>query len=292
MKNKELFNEVTPLSDADCFYIVDRVKTKFNYPIHVHDEFELNFVENAKGAMRIVGDSVEEIEDMDLVLITSENLEHGWFDHHCESKNIHEITIQFHSDLFFNIDKNQFNSIKQLFEEAKKGLTFSYETIVIIKPLLVGLSLEKDGVFSVINLLTILHLLSSSENRKILASSSFAKIDLLQNSRRLKKVFDYMNANFKNPIRLDQAAALVNMSKPSFCRFFKARTGKNFVESLSDIRLGIATRFLVDSTHSIAEVCYESGFNNLPNFNRIFKRKKSLTPKEFRAIYCKKKNII
>lgn len=75
--------EITPLSNKDCFYIADRVKTEFTYPIHCHDEFELNYVERASGVRRIVGDSEEIIGDYDLVLITSPQLEHVWEQHEC-----------------------------------------------------------------------------------------------------------------------------------------------------------------------------------------------------------------
>ena len=94
-----VFREVTPLSAEDCFIIINRTKSEFNYPVHIHPEYELNFIENGKGAQRIVGDSIEEIQDLELCLIGNENLEHAWVNHHCESNSIHEITIQFHKNL-------------------------------------------------------------------------------------------------------------------------------------------------------------------------------------------------
>ena len=95
-----VFREITPLSAEDCFVIINRVKSEFTYPVHVHPEYELNFIENATGAQRIVGDSIEDIGDMELCLIGNENLEHAWMNGSCVSKDIHEITIQFHKDLF------------------------------------------------------------------------------------------------------------------------------------------------------------------------------------------------
>lgn len=95
-----IMREITPLSDRDCFYIADRRKTEFTYPIHCHAEFELNFTEHAAGVRRVVGDSAEVIGDYDLVLITGKELEHVWEQHECDSKEIREITIQFSPDLF------------------------------------------------------------------------------------------------------------------------------------------------------------------------------------------------
>ena len=93
-----IIREITPLSGKDCFYIADRNKTEFTYPMHCHKEFELNFVENAAGVQRIVGDSAEIIQDYDLVLITSPDLEHVWEQGTCHSDNIREITVQFSAD--------------------------------------------------------------------------------------------------------------------------------------------------------------------------------------------------
>ena len=121
--SNQIIREITPLSDKDCFYIAERYKTEFTYPIHNHSEFELNFTEKAAGVRRIVGDSSEVIGDYDLVLITGKDLEHVWEQNDCHSKEIREITIQFSSDLFFKsfINKNQFDSIRRMLDKAQKG---------------------------------------------------------------------------------------------------------------------------------------------------------------------------
>jgi transcriptional regulator GlxA family with amidase domain len=102
------------------------------------------------------------------------------------------------------------------------------------------------------------------------------------NSKRIEKTMEYINRNFDKPITLGEAARLVNMSEVSFSRFFKQRTGNTFIDNLTEIRLGHATRMLLDTTKSIAEVAYNCGFNNISNFNRTFKKRKNATPKEFR----------
>lgn len=127
-----IMREITPLSDRDCFYIADRRKTEFTYPIHCHAEFELNFTEHAAGVRRVVGDSAEVISDYDLVLITGKELEHVWEQHECTSKEIREITIQFSSDLFFKnfMNKNQFDSIRRMLEKAQCGISFPMQAIM------------------------------------------------------------------------------------------------------------------------------------------------------------------
>jgi AraC-like DNA-binding protein len=296
MKNNigYIIREITPLSDKDCFYIADRRKTEFTYPLHHHSECELNYIENAAGVRRIVGDSVEIIGNYDLTLITGEELEHVWEQHHCNSNNIREITIQFSQDLLPEslIKKNQFDSIQKMFEKAKKGICFPMEAIMIVYPLLDTLSFEEEGFYAVIKFLTVLYELSLFDNTHTLASSSFANIDDSADSRRVLKVYEYVNANYKETIRLKDLADLVGMSPVALSRFFKLRSGKTVSEYIIEIRLGHAARLLVDTTNSIAEICYDCGFNNLSNFNRIFKKKKGCTPKEFRENFRKTKVII
>lgn len=292
---KAVINEVTPLSGKDCFYIADRHKTEFTYPIHSHAEFELNFILNAAGVRRIVGDSVEVIDNFDLVLITSENLEHVWEHHECTSPDIREITIQFSPELFFDsfLQKNQFASIRYMLEIAQKGLAFSLETIMKVFHLLDSLASGQQGFYAVMKFLEILYLLSLNvDDTRVLSSSSFAKVELFTSKRRIGKIQEYVNKNYRENIKLDQLAAMVGMTSVSFSRFFKLHTGKSPIDYIIDVRLGYASRLLVDSSKTIAEICFECGFNNLSNFNRIFRKNKHCTPKEFRENYKKKTVVI
>lgn len=296
MINTELFKEVSPLSSKDCFILIERQKTNFNFPIHIHPECELNFIENAKGAQRIVGDSIEEIDEEELVLVTNPHLEHAWKDYRNVSKNIHEITIQFHPDLLTDtfLNKNQMISIRQLFRHAERGVAFSRESIAKVRPLLKTLTCENDSFYSLIKLLIILHELSIDKGMRELSTGQFAANVMHQHSsdESLGRVMDYLSRHYSEVIRLSEVAEMVNMSESSFCRFFKQHTSKNFIDFLTDIRLGAASRALIDSSLSIAEIGYDCGFNNLSNFNRIFKKKKGVTPSEFRDNYRKNKTII
>ena len=292
--SSHIIHEITPLSEKDCFYIADRRKSEFTYPLHSHSEFEINYIENAEGVRRIVGDSVEVIGKFDLTLIAGEELEHVWEQHDCSSKNIREITIQFSKELFFGnlIHKNQFSSIRQMLLKAQKGINFPMETIMKVYPLLDTLSAEKSGFHAVIKLLSILYELSLCDNFRTLASTSFAHIDDNTDSRRVRKIYEHINTHYKEEIRLEELANIIGMTPVALSRFFKLRTGKTVSDYIIDIRLGNATRLLVDTTNSITEICYDCGFNNLSNFNRIFKKRKECSPKEFRENYRKTKMII
>lgn len=293
VKDKNVIREITPLSEKDCFYIADRRKSEFTYPMHCHKEFELNFVINAPGVQRIVGDSAEIIGEYDLVLITSPDLEHVWEQHDCKSKDVREITIQFSPQFMKTLlSTNQFDRVMKMFDKAQNGLSFPMQAIMKVYALIDELP-DTKGFYAVTRFLTLLYELSMfTEEARVLSSSSFAKIQQHSDSRRVQKVQDYINQHYKEEIRLNQLADMVGMTEVSFSRFFKLRTGKNLSDYIIDIRLGHATRMLVDSTMSIAEICYESGFNNLSNFNRIFKKKKLVSPKDFRDNYKKKRILI
>lgn len=290
----DVLAEITPLSERDCFHIVERHKTEFTYPLHQHKEYELNFIEHAPGVRRIVGDSVEEIGEYELVLIGGENLEHVWEQGSCASPDIREVTIQFSADLFNGelLSKNQFASISNMLRRAEHGLSFPLGAIMKIYPVLDSLSKESGRFVQFLKFLYILYELSVAEGARVLASSSFANTARNPESRRVKKIKQYINDHYAEPMTLAELSGMVGMTPVAFSRFFKLRTGKTLSDYVIDIRLGMAARMLVDSTRNISEICYECGFNNLSNFNRAFKAKRGSTPREFRALYKKKKVVV
>lgn len=290
----KVFTEITRLSDKDCFYIVERHKTEFTYPLHRHKEFELNFIQNGKGVRRIVGDSVEEIGDYELVLVGGEELEHVWEQGSCQSKDIREITIQFSGDIFGNelLSKNQFASIQRMLRRAEHGLSFPLSTIMKVYSILDDIANDNERFVQFLKSLYILYELSVSEGTRVLASSSFAHSPRKVESRRVEKVRQYIDEHYSNQLKLADLAALVGMNPVSFSRFFHQRTGRTLSEYIVDIRLGHAARMLVDTSKTVSEICYECGFNNLSNFNRTFKARRNCTPRDFRAMYKKNKVVV
>ena len=292
--DRRIIHEITPLMGKDVLYIADRHKKEFTYPIHNHSVYELNFVENAKGVRRIVGDSQEVIGDYDLCLITSPDLEHVWEQNECHSDDIREITVQFDFSMSDEtlFGRNPYASITRMMQKAKKGLSFPLQAIMKVYGLLDTLSSVKDGFYAVQQFLTILYELSRCENARTLASSSYAKVTVEDDSRRILKVKNFISKNYMDELRLPELASLAGMSSSAFSRFFKLHTGRNISEYIIDLRLGYAARMLVDTAKSISEIGFDCGFNNLSNFNRIFKKKKGCSPSEFRESYHKTRIIV
>jgi AraC-like DNA-binding protein len=179
-----------------------------------------------------------------------------------------------------------------MLKEARKGLSFPMDAIIRVYQQLDTLSSVKDGFYAVMQFLTILYELSRCEGARTLATSSYAKVEVESDSRRVLKVKNYIAKNYMDEIRLNTLADIAGMSPSAFSRFFKLHTGRNLSDYIIEMRLGYASRMLVDTARSIAEISFQSGFNNLSNFNRIFKKKKGCSPSEFRENYHKTRVIV
>ncbi len=281
-----ILREITPLTQSDCFTYFYRAKSDFDFPLHYHDEIELNFIKNARGAKRIIGDHVEEIGDIELVLV-GPGLPHGWFGSGFPKNQIEEITIQFHKDFFDErfLQKNQLSFIRNMLRRSLRGILFSAETTKRLEPRIFSLG-KKQGFDSVLELLSILHDLSISREFRTLSDSGFSDTEVFSyNSRRIEKVMEFMHSSFYKQINLSEAAKITSMTDSAFSRFFKLRTGMTFIDCLTEVRLGHASRMLISTTKTIAEIAYSCGFNNISNFNRIFRKKKGCTPRELRESY-------
>ncbi|RKD90649.1 AraC family transcriptional regulator [Mangrovibacterium diazotrophicum] len=289
----QIHREITPLNNNDCFLVFDRQRIGFNFPIHFHPEFEINFIQNAAGAKRVVGDHISKIGDRELVLV-GPNLYHGWENsQNSMSETMHEITIQFPPDLFSEsyLNKNILKPVQELLKHAYRGVSFSEDTIKVVESKLLSLS-SKRGFDSFLEFQSILYDLAVSRGQKTLTNISFSTKDSFANSEKIKKVYNYIQANYSKKIKVEEVAELVDLSVVSFSRLIKQRTGKTFVDFVNELRLGYATRLLIESNKTVTEICYECGFNNISNFNRIFKKSQGRTPSEFRESYSGTKKVI
>ena len=288
---QDAHREITRLIPEDSFLVEERIKDDFDFPIHFHPEYELNFIYKGKNVRRIVGDNTETIDELELVLV-GPNLVHGWELHNCTCKEIYEITVHIHQDLLDDktLSRNIFKPIKDMFSRAKHGILFSKETTVAMMPRLMALT-RIPGIRYYLEFISLLDDLAKSENQRLLSNSSAVKEDF-HNSDKIKKVYDYIQENFSKTITLNEISELVNMSPVSFNRFIKKRTGQTFVHYLNDTRISFASRWLLETDLSIGEIAFKCGFNNIANFNRLFKKSKKCTPKQFREEFVGVKKVL
>ncbi|GHV01204.1 AraC family transcriptional regulator [Bacteroidia bacterium] len=283
MKTRQtaLQQEMTPLSDEDFFILLDHTDAKFDYEAHWHTDYELNMVIGAEGE-RLVGDSHEEFDYLDIVLI-GPRMPHRWISQ--SGEGTHVITIQFHEQMlnYPTIGKRIFASIRELLERARRGIVFAEEVRPEIRDRLLNLSRSK-GFDIALQFYSLLDFMAGTPGQRLLASDNYDPGAIVNqtHSRRIGMVCDYVNKNFGRQISLSDMAELTNMSESSFCHFFKKKTGKNFIDYLHEVRIGHATRMLCETSESIAEICFVCGYNNTSNFLRVFRNKLGETPTQYR----------
>lgn len=279
---REIQKEITPLSDSDLFIVLNHPSAKFDYPVHHHSDYEINLVIDTYGK-RIVGDSEEDFSTLDLVMI-GPNIPHAWQGEIVEGN--HVVTIQFSEKLlnFPMLEKRLFSQIKALLYEAQRGICFSEKTQLEMKDRILKLT-KMQGFQTVLEFFSILHDLSISD-RSVLMDNRYDSqaIVRVSKSRRIAKVCDYIEKNYENQMKLSEVAEMVNMSESAFSHFFKKKTRCTFIDYVINLRVAKACQMLSETTHSIAEICFLCGFNNLSNFIRIFKKKKGATPSEYRTL--------
>jgi YesN/AraC family two-component response regulator len=197
------------------------------------------------------------------------------------------ICIQFMETVF----KRAFPDIPELFKinkllnDSKRGIHFINGTRDLLVREIEGL-LNKKCMQRLIGLMTILDIMSTTKDIKYLSSPDF--IPMIINSEdksRMETIIRYVIQNYPNKIFLREIAELVNLTPHSFCRYFKSRTSKVFSSFVNEVRVGNASKMLIENKETISQVCYKTGFNYLSNFNRQFKKIKGMTPSEFQHKY-------
>ncbi len=258
----------------------------FDFNWHCHPEYELMFMKKSRGK-RFIGDNISFYREGDLFLIGS-NLPHTWLSskattQHCKMQNA--ILIQFDENLA-GLDINhapEFSALHRLLTEARFGIRFKGKTRDLAASKIQKM-LKLEGMDRFIQLLSILNLLSASKegDKKYLSSIEFTNGLQHDGRSRIDRVCTYINSHYKNSVSLESASEIASMSINAFSRFFKKSTGNTFVEYVNKLRIGQACKLLAENELTIAEICYQVGFNNLSNFNRQFRKYKNLSPKQYR----------
>ncbi|MCF7566863.1 helix-turn-helix transcriptional regulator [Sabulilitoribacter arenilitoris] len=236
---------------------------------HFHPELELVYVNKGQGKTHI-GNHLSYFNNSQLILIGA-NLPHNGFADRLTTSGT-ETIIQFKSDFLGAdfLDIPEMSSIVCLFDRAKKGIRFKVDTKKKIGEKIEKL-LEYEGLKQVLKFLEILNYLASTEDYILLNIDGVALETSPQDSNKIDIIYKYVNANFKEHIPLNDIAKKVSMTVPAFCRYFKKTTGKTFTQLVNEYRVVHATKLLSEeSKMSIADVCYECGFNNFSHFNKVF----------------------
>ncbi len=260
----------------------------FTYPWHFHSEFEIVYILKSTGK-RYVADSIEPFGDGDITLLGS-NLPHFWKSEGTdgEDNRVNAIVVQFHKD-FFREEINtypEFHRINELLKRAKRGINFTKPESDKIGRLLKRL-LNLSGLERMLYFIKLMDAMARTENYKLLASKGYQLEEHKELNSRLDKIMHFINTNYQRKISQDEVATRIGMTTTAFCRYFKEKTGKGFIYFVNEMRIGYACKLLIENHLSISQICFECGFNNLSNFNRMFKRQTSFTPGEYQQQFIK-----
>jgi AraC-like DNA-binding protein len=274
----DYLQEIVPINKEDLFIILNHPNAKFDYPVHYHPEYEINLVMNCTGT-RVVGDSEEAFGPTDLVM-TGPSLPHAW---KSEDKTNHVITIQFSKEMvhYPMLEKRIFAPIRQLLQDSEHGLSFEGPEQEAIKKQIISLT-RMQGFQSVTTFLNILNAMANANRKRLVTGMYEQELGANSKSRRIAKVCEHIDRNLDKELSLSEVAALVNMSDSAFSHFFKKRTGLSYINYVNNQRIAKACTLLADTTLSASEICYDCGFNNKSNFIRIFRKRKNMTPIEYR----------
>lgn len=272
---REIQQEITPVGSDDLFVVLDHDNAKFDYPVHCHSEYEINLVLHTTGS-RVIGNAKDSFEDMDFVLI-SPFVPHVW---KSDLEDNRVVTIQFSGDMldFPMMNKKQFKDIRTLLQNSVPAVKFkvgadspSVKTILSLH--------SKTGFRSVTAFLELLDDLSRLPYSVIGDSFDYMRPTT---SRRIARVCAWTDKNMGRQIRLEEVSELVNMSPSAFSHFFRQHTALSYIYYLNGKRISKACRMLETTMMSVSEICYECGFNNKSNFNRIFMKMKGMSPTDYR----------
>ena len=269
----------------ESFYANSFDLPNFGTPWHYHPEYELVFIKESSGS-RLVGNAISEFKKGDLSLL-GPNLPHLYQNSqeyyvNDPAKRAKSIIVHFLDESIGNdfLELPQAKKIRRLLQHSGYGLDITGETRDTVLRKLTKLVAHR-GMKRLLLLIEVLEIIATSSDISVISGIEM-KGNNNSDTVRLQKIFDYILQNYQHDIQLSDIAKLVQLTTTSFCRFFRERTKKTFFEYVTEVRLNHASSELLHSDKSVTEICFSCGFNNLSNFNRHFKSKYHLSPREFR----------
>lgn len=263
-----------------CIAIMKKNEKRFSSPLHCHPELELIYIKSGSGK-KVIGDTVNRFNTGDIVLVGSA-LPHRWISDNNDLPPS-SIVAYFNKDVFSEgfYALKETRKLADLFVNAGRGLTISGATRKIVGAKMERL-IKKTGFKKIISLLEILHVLAASTEIDYITPENITARSNDTRTDRLADVYHYIAENFQKDISLHDISSIANLTAPAFCRLFKKRTGKSFVEYVNEIRISAACRDLQDTDLNISAIYSRCGFKTISNFNKSFKKITGFSPKEYR----------
>ncbi len=255
---------------------------------HYHEQIEIVGIVNSTGT-RFVGDNIEKYQPGEIIVI-GQNLPHMWQDDFpliessppsrpAEVIAIHLGNVFSRSDI---LSLPEYSHVRSLIEKSKQGLAFQNVNETLAK---IARLPQLDQFHQLMGILEIMNELGQNKDFKTLTNKGYVEIINQPKEGRLQQVHDYIMNNFRHQVSLPAAAEIANMNASSFSRYFKQVYGTTFSQYVNKIRVGYACKLLLEDDMSIASTCFDSGFNNISNFNKQFKKIHNVSPKEYKQLF-------
>jgi AraC-like DNA-binding protein/quercetin dioxygenase-like cupin family protein len=272
-----------------AFVVKELIAPFFDNQWHFHQEYQLFLVLEGRGT-RFIGDQMKPFREYDMVF-TGPNLPHLWrndavyFDKESHLKT-HGVVVYFGEDLLGSAlqEKEELELIRILLQKSLRGFEITGKTNLELREKMKDL-VKRSGFESYLLLLDILRTIATSSDCVPITRAGYINNNKESEKDRMRKVYEYVTENFQKKIQLQEVASLANMTESAFSRYFKSRMNKPFSEFLSDVRFSHACKLLHELDANISEICYESGFNTLSNFNKQFKERMGVTPMAYKKDY-------
>jgi AraC-like DNA-binding protein len=276
------FIEKLNLVERNSFYVRTHSTPNFEVPWHQHPELEIILFKEGFGSA-FVGNYVGEFNEGDIYFLGSD-LPHT-FQKANKELFVSAVVIQFLDDFWGSpfINLPECRKIKEILEVSLHGLKLRGNTKKILHEMITGLE-TLSGFHRIIRLQECLQLIAEREEYEIVSTHEVKEFNA-HNKERIDKIYQYTIDHFFEAVTLETVAGIAAMSIPAFCNYFKKSTKKTYIEFLNEVRINNACKLLVDTENSINEICYNSGFNTLTNFNKQFHKVKKMTPSHYRKVF-------
>lgn len=284
---KPVFARVPEISDHDLFATREINLPYFSTEFHFHRECQMVYILEGEGK-RIIGDSIETFSNDELIFL-GPDIPHVWHNENHYFQNPPDAVAARSVAIFFDPEKlintlKHFGEVKDVetfLALSRRGIIFSGDAKLQLKDLMTEI-FKHEGIGRLRVLLDILELMSTTKEYKTITAEEYVNTYHHRDNDRIDKVFKYIFTHFERDIQLEEVANIANMNKQAFCRYFKTRTKKTFIEFVNSVRVNHACKIMQTTNTAISALAYKCGFNSLSNFNRFFKEVTGVTPREYR----------
>lgn len=252
--------------------------------LHHHSEWQLMLIVAGAGTL-IAGDYVGRFESGDLFFIAS-NQPHVF---RCDEQ-FYQAPTRLCESISVYFDENylgtHFWSIEEIeptkvwLDGARCGYRMVDQSKEIVSEKIKRIA-RQNGLDRLISFFEILRIIVASSDLKKLSVMVPPDLNRNREGKRMNDILQFTFSESHRKIYLDEVAQVAHLSVEAFCRYFKTRTGKTYTSFLNEVRISNACKLLIQTEKSIQEVCYDSGFINLSNFNRIFKKVTGHRPSQY-----------